>query len=121
MYLVPILLIIFCIYYLFKLLTSPLSKVPGPKYTLFTSLPLKHKEFTGQRRLYIDALHTKYGPVVRISPNEVSFASLEAMKEIYTSGGSGYDRTEFYDLFMNFGTRLVVFVIWKRKAKLMGL
>lgn len=27
------------------------------------------------------------------------------MKEIYTSGGSGYDRTEFYELFMQFGTK----------------
>ncbi|GAB7351528.1 hypothetical protein MBLNU459_g2168t1 [Dothideomycetes sp. NU459] len=27
------------------------------------------------------------------------------MKEIYTSGGSGYDRTEMYDLFKQFGTR----------------
>ena len=25
------------------------------------------------------------------------------MKEIYTSGGSGFDRTEFYELFMQFG------------------
>jgi hypothetical protein len=27
------------------------------------------------------------------------------MKEIYTSGGSGYDKTEFYTLFKQFDTR----------------
>jgi len=27
------------------------------------------------------------------------------MKEIYTSGGSGFDRTEFYELFMQFGCK----------------
>lgn len=42
---------------------------------------------------------------MRLGPNEVSFTSLEAMKEIYTSGGSGYDKTEFYTLFKQFDTR----------------
>lgn len=63
------------------------------------------QEFTANRRLYIHRLHQKYGTVVRLGPNEVSFLSLEAIKEIYTSGGSGYDRTEFYTLFMQFGVR----------------
>lgn len=91
--------------FLYTRLTSPLAKLPGPYYTIFTALYLKFHEFSGNRRLYIDALHSTYGPVVRIAPNEVSFASLEAMKEIYTSGGSGYERTEFYELFKQFGTK----------------
>ncbi|KAK6581509.1 hypothetical protein PZA11_006200 [Diplocarpon coronariae] len=61
------------------------------------------KEFTARRREYIHELHERYGPVVRLGPNEVSFTSLEALKEIYTSGGSGYDKTEFYTLFTQFG------------------
>jgi hypothetical protein len=63
------------------------------------------KEFASQRRDYIHQLHQQYGPVVRLGPNEVSFTSLEALKEIYTSGGSGYDKTEFYTLFKQFNTR----------------
>jgi hypothetical protein len=43
--------------------------------------------------------------VVRLGPKEVSFTSTEAVKEIYTSGGSGYDKTEFYNLFKQFNTR----------------
>ncbi|TGJ79428.1 hypothetical protein E0Z10_g9334 [Xylaria hypoxylon] len=50
-------------------------------------------------------MHLRYGPVVRVAPNEVSFASLEGIKEIYGSGGSGYDKTEFYDLFKIYGRR----------------
>ena len=42
---------------------------------------------------------------MRLGPNEVSFTSLEAIKEIYSSGGSGYDKTEFYTLFKQFDTR----------------
>ncbi|KAG2170506.1 hypothetical protein VTO58DRAFT_107481 [Aureobasidium pullulans] len=101
-YLVPLLSLT---YFLYTRLTSPLAKLPGPLYTLFTPLYLIYNEFTGNRRLYIHSLHTIHGPIVRLGPNEISFASYEAMKEIYTSGGSGFDRTEFYELFMQFGTK----------------
>ncbi|KAJ6082696.1 hypothetical protein N7499_007570 [Penicillium canescens] len=83
-------------------LLSPLSKIPGPWYTQFTSLWIKYQEFTANRRESIHALHKIYGPVARLGPNEVSFTSLDAIKEIYASGGSGYDKTEYYDLFRQF-------------------
>lgn len=91
--------------WIIKSLRSPVSKLPGPIHNIFTSLWLKYKEFSRQRRLYIHKLHQEYGPVVRLGPNEVSFATADAVREIYQSGGSGYDRTELYDLFMQFGTR----------------
>ncbi|KAE8332456.1 cytochrome P450 [Aspergillus sergii] len=91
--------------YLFKRLSSSLAKVPGPWYTKFTSLCLKYHEFTATRRLFVHRLHKKYGPVVRLAPNEVSFASLDAIREIYASGGSGYDKTEYYDLFRQYGIK----------------
>ncbi|KAL5334968.1 cytochrome P450 [Aspergillus crustosus] len=86
-------------------LRSPVAKLPGPWYTTFTSLVLKYHEFTSNRRVYIHNLHRRYGTVVRIAPNEASFASLEAIREIYASGGSGYDKTELYDLFRQFGIK----------------
>lgn len=92
-------------YLVFSRLYSLIAKLPGPIYSIFTPAWLMIQEFGGLRRVYIHDLHTKYGPVVRLGPNEVSFAGVEAMKEIYTSGGSGYDRTELYDLFRQFGTR----------------
>lgn len=84
---------------------SYITRVPGPWYTNVTSLVLKYHEFTRRRRLWIHSLHELYGPVVRLAPNEVSFANLEGMKEIYQSGGSGYEKTEFYDLFKQYDTR----------------
>ncbi|KAH8692166.1 putative cytochrome P450 [Talaromyces proteolyticus] len=81
------------------------AKIPGPWYTNITSLVLKYHEFTKNRRLWIHALHQKYGPVVRVAPNEVAFCNMEAMQEIYQSKGSGYDKTEFYDLFKQYGHR----------------
>lgn len=100
-------LLIWLVLHLIQRLRSPVTKVSGPTYTIFTSLYLMLEEFTSNRRPYIHALHQKYGPVVRLGPNEVSFTSLEALKEIYASGGSGYNKTEFYSLFMQFKTRLV--------------
>jgi hypothetical protein len=66
---------------------------------------IKYQEFTANRRESIHRLHKTYGPVVRLGPNEVSFTSLDAIKEIYASGGSGYDKTEYYDLFKQFKTK----------------
>ena len=88
-----------------KSLRSPIANIPGSTYSVFTSLFLKYKEFARKRRIYIHELHQRYGPVVRLGPNEISFATADAVKEIYQSGGSGYDRTELYDLFKQFGAR----------------
>lgn len=86
-------------------ITSPLRKVPGPLISNFTSLVLKWNELKGNRTMYIHRLHQKYGPVVRVAPNEVCFTSPAAMKEIYASGGSGYDKSDFYNLFQVYGRR----------------
>ncbi|KAI0408710.1 cytochrome P450 [Xylaria palmicola] len=97
--------IIFAGWYIWACLSSPLRSLPGPNISLLTSLVLKSHEFRAQRTRYVHRLHLRYGPVVRIAPNEVSFASLEGIREIYGSGGSGYDKTEFYDLFKVYGRR----------------
>ena len=98
----PILLVALLIHRL----TSPLRALPGPFISKLTSLNLKYHELRANRTLYIHSLHEKYGPVVRIAPNEVSFTSWTAVKEIYCSGGSGYDKAHwFYDLFKIYGRR----------------
>jgi hypothetical protein len=94
-------------WYIWKCVSSPLRKLPGPRVSIFTSLVLKFHEFRALRTRYVHNLHLQYGPVVRIAPHEISFASLEGIKEIYCSGGSGYDKTEFYDLFKVFGRRYI--------------
>jgi hypothetical protein len=90
---------------IYRAVFASLSKLPGPTYTLVSEVNLMIQEFTGKRREYIHELHKRYGPVVRLGPNEASFTSLEAVKEIYSSGGSGFDKTEFYTLFKQFNTR----------------
>ncbi len=90
---------------IYRAFISPMSKIPGPWHSLLTNAWLVYQEFTSMRRSYIHELHQRYGPVVRLGPSQVSFITREAIKEIYTSEGSGYDKTEFYTLFMQFGER----------------
>lgn len=92
-----------------RLVLSPLSKVPGPSLAAATRLVLMYHEFTRTRKTWIHELHLRYGPVVRIAPDEVSFASWDAVKEIYVSEGSGCEKTNFYRLFDNYDTMWVRF------------
>jgi hypothetical protein len=48
-----------------------------------TSKWLTMVDLAGFRTLTIHELHRKYGPTVRIAPNELSFANSECVKEIY--------------------------------------
>lgn len=91
--------------HVWRSLASPLRRIPGSKISLFSSWILKYHEFHANRTRYVHQLHLRHGPVVRIAPNEVSFASLDGVREIYGSGGSGYDKTEFYNLFTVHGRR----------------
>ncbi|KAJ3956719.1 hypothetical protein N0V92_006731 [Colletotrichum tropicale] len=93
------------VFYLARCIASPLWKLPGPFWSRITPLALRWNEFNATRTLYVHSLHLKYGPVVRIAPNEVSFTSYEAVKEIYGSLGSGYDKSSFYNLFRVFKRR----------------
>ena len=47
-------------------------------------------------------LHRKYGPVVRIQPNQLSFASPEAARQVL-SPGKGFHKTAFYWVFPPYG------------------
>ena len=43
-------------------------------------------------------LHEKYGAIVRIAPNELSFASPNAAREVLAAG-KGFHKTDFYGVF----------------------
>ncbi|KAF2130179.1 cytochrome P450 [Dothidotthia symphoricarpi CBS 119687] len=87
--------------FLYVSLTCPTRHLPGPWYTRFTHLRLKRAVVTGQRIFYIDNLHKQYGPIVRLSPNEVAVADLDAFKEIHKIG-TKYLKSEWYLRLANF-------------------
>ena len=97
-----------------RLILSPLAKIPGPKIAALTQWWIIYHEFNGDRTLTIDSLHKKYGPVVRVSPSEVSFTSPEGVKDIY-GAGSTFPKSHFYDLFQYYGERNMFTTLTKKE------
>lgn len=61
-------------------------------------------EFKGDRTVVVDQLHQQYGPVVRIAPDELSFNSQEAVRDIYGMK-SDFSKSNFYDMFVYYNER----------------
>lgn len=75
---------------------SPVRSIPGPRYSRFTQAVLKYHTIRGRRMYYVDDLHSKYGPIVRIAPDEAAVSSLQATQMIHKVG-SGFNKSSFYD------------------------
>ncbi|KAH6995761.1 cytochrome P450 [Ilyonectria sp. MPI-CAGE-AT-0026] len=76
----------------------PLRAIPGPWYGRFTHLWLKKHILAGHRMHYIHDLHVRYGPVVRVAPEEIDIADPAAFKEIHRIGG-GFLKSPWYQSF----------------------
>ncbi|CRG82853.1 hypothetical protein PISL3812_00199 [Talaromyces islandicus] len=61
----------------------PLRSVPGPLINSLSELPAALALVKGEQHHYYRSLHEQYGPVVRVSPNELSFIGTDAREEIY--------------------------------------
>jgi hypothetical protein len=68
---------------IYRVYIHPLSKYPGPKLAALTYYHHYYYAFKGQRVAKITEWHIKYGEIVRISPNELSFIGETAWKDIY--------------------------------------
>jgi Cytochrome P450 len=67
----------------YNLFFHPLRSYPGPKLWAATRLPWHWMNLHSRLAWGINALHEKYGPVVRIAPDELSYTSSSAWKKIY--------------------------------------
>ncbi|KAK2676887.1 Cytochrome P450 [Fusarium oxysporum f. sp. vasinfectum] len=80
---------------LVNVLRSPLRRVPGPFLARFTRLWLLKQVYFGTYPKTSIELHRKYGPIVRIAPNEYSIDDPAAAKIIYGSG-RGFTKSPWY-------------------------
>ncbi|KAK4893334.1 hypothetical protein LTR27_008228 [Elasticomyces elasticus] len=62
---------------------TPLRQLPGPFLASITDKWLLYYDLAGLRTLTIHELHRRYGPVVRIAPNELSFSEVSVVNQIY--------------------------------------
>ncbi|KAB2578929.1 Cytochrome p450 protein [Lasiodiplodia theobromae] len=69
----------------------PLRKFPGPKLAAASKIPFCLNRCRGLQNKWAKEMHDKYGEVVRLAPDQVSFTSVEAWKDIYGHkvGGKG--------------------------------
>ncbi|OJI97122.1 hypothetical protein ASPVEDRAFT_78859 [Aspergillus versicolor CBS 583.65] len=61
----------------------PLSKVPGPSAWAASRLPFIYSLVSGTSIHDFRSLHERYGPVIRVAPNEVTFAHPDAYTDIF--------------------------------------
>lgn len=95
-----IFLLLYC-YVIDPVFVSPLSKIPNahPSASI-SSLWIMHKRLFFRENRAIYAAHQKFGPVVRLGPNEVSVNCVDnGLRTIYPGG---YEKGTWYDLFSNF-------------------
>lgn len=79
-----VILLSYIIHIIYDVFYSPLSKIPGPFWYKVSGLPLAYMQATGRETETLPTLHEKYGPVVRIAPNELSYISgTEAWSDLY--------------------------------------
>lgn len=72
----------------YNLFFHPLRKIPGPWLAAMTSLPDFWYDAVKQGNYIweIQKMHKKYGPIVRINPNEVHIDDPEYYQNIYVGG-----------------------------------
>ncbi len=83
----------------YNLFLSPLRSVPGPLLAKITAQWLILVEMAGNRTTTIHRLHQKYGPSVRIGPNEISYSNTEMVKELYGQQ-TQFIKARFYETFV---------------------
>ncbi|KAF2183273.1 cytochrome P450 [Zopfia rhizophila CBS 207.26] len=91
------------LYGFYNLTIHPLRIYPGPLLWRAYRLPWTRSVISGRFPFDALELHKKYGPVVRVAPNELSYTDAKAWKTIYghhnpaTEGFSEFDkdRTEY--------------------------
>ncbi|PSR86991.1 putative benzoate 4-monooxygenase cytochrome P450, partial [Coniella lustricola] len=67
----------------YNLFLHPLSKIPGPKARAASNLPNIISLISGVDFENVKELHDKYGKVVRLAPDILSFNTAEAFQDIY--------------------------------------
>jgi hypothetical protein len=94
-------------------LQHPLHHFPGPRLAAWSNIPYCYWLIGGRQPFILLELHEKYGPVVRVAPNELSFNTATSWKDIYgyRPGHMAFVKSKFYDggpFVKRFGTRSLV-------------
>ena len=77
----------YAIYYsawtIYHIFLHPLNKYPGPVLCKFSRIPIARSTWNGEEHSWRYNLHVKYGSIVRISPNALSFSDPKAWADVH--------------------------------------
>ncbi|KAK5126560.1 hypothetical protein LTR85_009494 [Meristemomyces frigidus] len=93
--LLPVVLVSRFFYYRY---TPPLRNYPGPFLASGSRAWKVLSTWRGKTETDHINIHEKYGPIVRIGPNELSLSSPTAAREVLAAG-KGFHKTDFYGVF----------------------
>ncbi|KAI1339861.1 putative cytochrome P450 [Xylariaceae sp. FL0016] len=96
-------------YSIYLLWLHPMSKYPGPKLAAVSELWYARSWTSGDWHKRLHEAHKKYGDIVRIAPNELSFATMQSFKDIYGPPSKTRKLFPKSDLFYDVGVRNLVF------------
>ncbi|KAF6837166.1 cytochrome P450 [Colletotrichum plurivorum] len=89
------------LYVLYDIRYGSLSDIPGPFWYKASGIPLAYVQARGREAEVLPGLHAKYGPVVRVAPNELSYASgADAWEDVYGFRKAGRPPKPFNDPIM---------------------
>lgn len=83
---------------IYRIYLHPISHIPGPVLPRLTSLWLWYHSYIGDEASIIHALHARYGPLLRVTPNECDISDHEAIPAIYVTKG-GFPKAACYSNF----------------------
>ncbi|UZP45190.1 hypothetical protein NXS19_013002 [Fusarium pseudograminearum] len=89
---------------IYNLFFHPLSKFPGPRLWAISTIPYIRKLAGGECHFTILEMHKKYGPIVRVGPNDLSLNHPDGMKALrgHRKTGTGENSKEPISTSMNF-------------------
>ncbi|KAF2749096.1 cytochrome P450 [Sporormia fimetaria CBS 119925] len=80
----PVALVVyFIVQSIYRLTLHPLARFPGPLLWRISPVPSIISLLRGRIAFDYKIMHDKYGPVIRVMPNELSFSSPKAWEDIY--------------------------------------
>ncbi|KAK4508087.1 hypothetical protein PRZ48_001825 [Zasmidium cellare] len=92
---IPLVLAIRFTYYRYA---SPLRRHPGPFLASGSRAWKVWSTWSGHTEMDHIRVHERYGPIVRIAPDELSLASPKAAREVLAAD-KGFHKTDFYKVF----------------------
>ncbi|OTA58824.1 putative cytochrome P450 [Hypoxylon sp. EC38] len=84
---------------IYNVFFHPLSRFPGPKLAACSNVPYSISFLGGRQPYKMLNLHRRYGPIVRVAPNELSFNTAQSFRDVYgfRPGHKTFVKSIFYE------------------------